>query len=227
MDNTAQAIEPAAPLRSEATVIAEPRRRGGGRLNIIGLVLTVLSPALLVAYPWFYDRFLSAGAASLELRALEEKVERHPDDVQARLELAVAYQQFGYLHKAESQAGEIIKRDPGSAGARYVLASVLLQRRRYGQAEPVLKEVLRLDPRHKLAMMELGRLYLERRRYDEALAVLSELAVLWPDAPAVQDALAKAFDGAGRAREAAAARAAAAKMREAQVKSHFEEVPWR
>lgn len=96
-------------------------------------------------------------------------LERDPEDVEARLGLAYAYQQQQRWSDALTEYEEVLRRDPKNLAAMYNRGVVLLAEGRTKEAEAALWDVLEEAPDHVLAAKTLGELYLSQKHYKSAL----------------------------------------------------------
>lgn len=96
-------------------------------------------------------------------------VERDPEDIEARLNLAYSYQQQQEWDAAMQQYAEVLKRDPQNLAALYNKGVVLLQQGKAKEAEAALWDVLKVAPDHVLAAKTLGELYISQKHYKSAL----------------------------------------------------------
>ncbi|MCX8007703.1 MAG: tetratricopeptide repeat protein [Coriobacteriia bacterium] len=96
-------------------------------------------------------------------------VEKDPEDLEARINLAYAYQQQQRWDEALAQYAEVLKRDPKNLAALYNKGVVLLQQGKTKEAEAALWDVLKTAPDHVLAAKTLGELYLSQKHYKSAL----------------------------------------------------------
>jgi Tfp pilus assembly protein PilF len=107
--------------------------------------------------------------ATVSEDAWKAALERDPEDLEARLNLAYAYQQQQRWDDALKQYEEVLKRDPENLAAMYNRGVVLLAKGRPKEAEAALWDVLKAAPDHVLAAKTLGELYLSRKHYKSAL----------------------------------------------------------
>lgn len=110
-----------------------------------------------------------ATPATVAEDAWKAAVEKDPEDVEARLNLAYAYQQQQEWEAALEQYAEVLKRDPQNLAALYNKGVVLLQQGKTKEAEAALWDVLKVAPDHVLAAKALGEIYLSQKHYKSAL----------------------------------------------------------
>ncbi|MDI6693160.1 MAG: tetratricopeptide repeat protein [Anaerosomatales bacterium] len=110
-----------------------------------------------------------ATPATVAEDAWKAALERDPEDLEARLNLAYSYQQQQRWDDALAQYEEVLKRDPQNLAAMYNRGMVLLAQGKSKDAEAALWEVLKVAPDHVLAAKTLGELYLSQKHYKSAL----------------------------------------------------------
>ncbi len=112
---------------------------------------------------------------SLILRAI--RIE--PDNVPARVQLAVSYLRRGRPEEAEQQLRAALAADPESAAAWSNLGSALRMQSKGEEAVTAFERALAIDPRKYPPALNLGSLLVELGRFDEAVPIL-ERAVKHP-----------------------------------------------
>ena len=130
---------------------------------IVGVVVIASAVPLLVGAV----RARSSGepitgtAADTALSFFEQRVEDHPDDPAARLDLAQRYLESGDLPAAVRQYQEVLRLDPRNAEARARLGVILLRAGRPEAALRAVDEALRLAPAYAEALYFKGLILLQ------------------------------------------------------------------
>ncbi len=109
-----------------------------------------------------------------ELTALLTTVERNPDDVNARLELAFAYLVRENLMEVFNHTEYVLQRVPGEPRALSYQALVRLAMGQGEMAETMLKQALATEPNLLDARIHLALVYTQLGRADEATEVMRE-----------------------------------------------------
>lgn len=145
-----------------------------------------------------------ATPATVAEDAWKAAVEKDPEDVDARLNLAYAYQQQQEWGAALEQYAEVLKRDPQNLAALYNRGVVLLQQGKTKEAEAALWDVLKVAPDHVLAAKTLGEIYLSQKHYKSALFTVEPVLKAQPQYADLQYIAGYASEQLGR-RDAAVA----------------------
>lgn len=139
---TEAGAELAAGLRRSRRARARPRGDRGARpshsLLVAGLVaIAVVAAAVPMLVTAAGARapggFITgaqpspAATTAGSFTTLEQKVRAHPDDMEARLDLAQSYLEAGQARQASQQYVEVLKRDPNNAEATTRLALLLYE----------------------------------------------------------------------------------------------------
>jgi tetratricopeptide (TPR) repeat protein len=139
----------------------------------LALLVLVLLLAVTAAGGFVLRGVLTRGKQATPATVSEETwkaaVERDPEDIEARLNLAYAYQQQQRWDEALKQYEEVLKRDPKNLAAMYNRGVALLAEGKPKEAEAALWDVLKEAPDHVLAAKTLGELYLSQKHYKSAL----------------------------------------------------------
>jgi predicted Zn-dependent protease len=184
-------------------------------LEAFGLNLLRMPMLPSEAPPDARDRVMLAGRAGYAMAA------RHVDLARTALqELATRYPDIPHVHYArgvffltedpDHALGEFrreLEISPSHVPARLQIAFECLKRGDAAQALPVATEAVRLAPDYFAARLALGQVLLETNAIDRAIPELEMAAKLAPGSPQTQFLLARAYARAGRAAEAARARA--------------------
>ena len=137
--------------------------------------------------------------------ALEELVSRYP------AEPNVHYAFGTYIAPEEPDAAldefrKELARDPEHVPALVQVASIELKRSNVAQALPAAESAARIGPTVPAARLVLGRALFEDGQTERAVQELERGAALAPESADIQFALARAYQRAGRAEDAARAR---------------------
>jgi tetratricopeptide (TPR) repeat protein len=109
---------------------------------------------------------------------LSAYLDRHPDDLQARLLLARVYIRESDLERSAEALRRVLAGDPGNLVARYNLGFVAYRSRRYEEAKENLERAIALRPDHVESHYTLGLTDLAQGRDREAIAELEKAVSL-------------------------------------------------
>lgn len=137
------------------------------------------------------------------IAVLESFLERAPNDLHSRTELAKIYLKHGRLADAEAVLQEILALKPDDLKSRTELGKVYQWQGRLAEAEAVLLKSLGIDPRQLHPRTELAKIYQRQGRLDEPVRRLEEYIELDPKGLHPRTELAKVYRRLGRLDEAA------------------------
>ncbi len=178
-----------------------------------GVALILAGLAVLLLYPWLYDRYMDRSSLGRQIRAARAEVARDPKNVDARLNLAFLYERKGALRQARREAAVAARLAPDNPSVHLLLGMVALEERAYGDAVRSYERALALKPRWGAAYFGLGRAYQGLGRVQDAITAYRQAALYLPQSALVQEALAGALKAAGRDPEAAEAQKRAAELK--------------
>jgi len=144
-----------------------------------------------------------AGRTDEAIEVLEAVVERAPDDLRARDELARLCRHVGRREEARAHLERILDQDPDNVPALNMLSTVHREEGRLEEAEIALRQVQELRPDHEWALYELGRVLTLQDRHEEAEEVLARSSRANPRGQVAQCALAWWYRDRGRPEDAA------------------------
>jgi tetratricopeptide (TPR) repeat protein len=147
-------------------------------------------------------------------------VQRNPDAVVARNNLAFVLVQAGRTQEGMAQYEAALRIDPGNATTHANLGRVLLKEGRLTEGIAHEKEAIRLKPDHAGAYGDLGSGLLESGRLAEAIAVLERARQLDPQNAVTRTNLGNALLQAGRVAEAIEQHAVALQLHPDDAPSH-------
>ncbi len=104
-----------------------------------------------------------------EMTILEEMVNTNPQDADARLGLAYAYQRAKQFDKSKAQYLEVIGIDAKNLAALYNLGVISKEEKNQPEAEKYFIKALTLKPDHVLAAIGLSEIYIAQGKYDDAV----------------------------------------------------------
>jgi tetratricopeptide (TPR) repeat protein len=148
------------------------------------------------------SRARSADPIRAAIAEWETRLQASPDDAEARLGLALAYQRAGRYADALGAYEAVLEIAPDDLGARYNLGVVQIAARQEQAGERTLRDVLAAAPDHVLAAKTLAGRLLEREAYGEALAVIEPALTSRPELADLQYAAGFALERLGRSAEA-------------------------
>jgi tetratricopeptide (TPR) repeat protein len=129
----------------------------------------------------------------------EQRVEDHPDDLAARLDLAHRYLDAGMTQKALSEYAVALDMDPDDAEALAHVGLIFFQAERYDDALRYVDHALRTDPRYPEALFIRGVILLRglHRPQDAIMALEAYLdaAPFGAEREKAKDLIAEARDG--------------------------------
>lgn len=124
-----------------------------------------------------------------QVRNLEEWIATHPDDLDARLELASVYIMQQELMKVWSQTEYVLERVPGHPRAQAYQAVVRLAMGQTDVALKMLEDSIESDPTLLDARIHLALAYLQLGRSQEAVRILEEAKTVHPNQAEMIDQL--------------------------------------
>jgi tetratricopeptide (TPR) repeat protein len=134
----------------------------------------------------------------LEVERWEEQVKLTPDDMEARVSLAFAYQQAKRFEDALEQYDLAIRENPRDTAALYNTGLIYRQLDRDKDAEETWWVVLEIEPGHVLAAKSLGELYAERREYRSLLEAVRPVVEENESSADLQYLVGLAYENLGR-----------------------------
>ncbi len=144
---------------------------------------------------------------------LKRVLELQPQNVDARMDLGAMYLNQEQPKEAQEQFAKLAAQDPSNADAHVGLAMALAAQQDNKSAVEEYKTALKLSPQAKGVNYQMGVSQLKLKQYDDAIAsYLSERAVSGDD-PALEMALAEAYEAKGMKQEAEAAKNKAEQLR--------------
>ncbi len=134
-----------------------------------------------IDYAIFTDNELKQRCASIQIDAIEDKIDRLPDRLAALSYLGNLYVLTGQASEAIRYYQEAVKLAPRSASAHNNLGGALLDQGIFDEAIRHLFESLQLDPEKPRAYYNLGIALAKKGRLDDAVTRFSEALRLNPD----------------------------------------------
>jgi hypothetical protein len=126
-----------------------------------------------------------------ELVRLKEDVQKNPNDLDARLELAYAYLVRRQMMGVYDQTQYVLERKPGHPRALAYQAVVKLSMNDPSAAEQMLKQALATDPNLLEGWIHLALVYTQTNRFDDATNAMKEAIKRHPEEPKLTDILAE------------------------------------
>lgn len=126
------------------------------------------------------NRLQAAGDCAAAIAAWLQLLQRAPQDWQARLNLANAYQQSAQYPLALEHYLAVLAQQPAAQGARVNLAQLLKQLGEYALAADLLHEVLQQQPDNVDALSALSLVQLYLGQPDAAVATATRACALAP-----------------------------------------------
>jgi tetratricopeptide (TPR) repeat protein len=141
-------------------------------------------------------------AAQDPITFFEQRVNDHPDDLAARLDLAHRYLDAGMTEKALSEYAVALEMDPDDAEALAHVGQILFQAERYDDALQYVDHALRTDPRYPEALFIRGVILLRGlHRPQDAITAFEaylDAAPFGVERERARDLIADARDGVAR-----------------------------
>lgn len=193
---------------AETTDSAQPAQQSASpRSEMIPLWLAALVVVLLLAVMGVGGYILGAtlsgdeppvSAEDIEVQKWQDVVDRDPIDMDARLQLAYAYQQAGEFDEALAAYDRVLETYPKDTAALYNKGVILLELSREDEAEETLWDVLELEPGHVLGAKALGQYYAEQREYRSLVEAVRPVVEANESAADLQYLLGLAYENLGR-----------------------------
>lgn len=192
-----------------AGTIRGPSDRTLNRL-ILGAVVALVIGAPLVGVLYFLDRHVDAGPSMIQrsISGSEEAVRKNPNQIGARMQLALAYLATGRYADAITQYDEVLKVAPDNRAAMLARAQANAVSGNLARARPDFErivnaakdeEMANVDPQLEASYYGLGTIALAESRPTDAVAMLEKaIAINRTDADALA-ALGKALVATGDA----------------------------
>lgn len=124
---------------------------------------------------------LAAGAVTDAIREYRQAIEAAPDNVTARVNLAVALVQTQAYDEAIPHLKVAVQLDPRNAAALFNLASLRHAKGEFNESIELLRKLLRIEPRDLAARRLLGQSLVGAGKPGDALALLKESHQIAPD----------------------------------------------
>jgi len=158
-------------------------------------VAVLFTGAFLVSTIAGGDRY--ASPTERDIREASQTLARDPDDLQARLALAYAYQQGGRFEDAVREYDTVLNAVPDEPAALYNKGVALLALGRETEGEEALWLTLAARPAHVLAAKALGVRLMERREWAELAEMLLPVVEKDEKAADLQAMLGRAYEELG------------------------------
>lgn len=136
--------------------------------------------------------------AQADIATGQSKVAADPNNVDAKLSLAYAYQRDGQYDKSIAEYALVLKTDPKNTAALYNTGLIQIQTGKGKAGEATLWAVLKIDPKHALAAKALGEYYASKKQYKSLLVAVGPVAAANPDLADLQYLLGQAYENLGQ-----------------------------
>jgi tetratricopeptide (TPR) repeat protein len=107
-----------------------------------------------------------------DIKEFTSAVNTNPGDVNARLNLAYAYQQDAQYEAALAEYDRVLEQDPKSTAALYNKGVIFMTLGDAKKGEAALWAALKIDPGNALAAKELGEYYVAKGQYKSLLVAV-------------------------------------------------------
>lgn len=169
--------------------------------SLMGPVITILLIAIIVMTGLTVKKSFEAQSVSPEddaVKRLTEIANEYPDNLDARLKLAYAYQKQAKWDEAREIYEGVLKVDENNQAALYNLSVIALDNKDYKDAEKRFKELLAKHPSHMLGLAALSEMYLEQKKPDLAIQNIDKALGYRPDIIDFRITKAKAYEMKGQ-----------------------------
>jgi tetratricopeptide (TPR) repeat protein len=116
------------------------------------------------------------------IKMMQRAMERDPDAIYIRRELAALYLQTNKEDQALDLLLGILNDDPGDVPTLLILGRIYQNRKELDKAKAVYEEVLDQDPEQEDVYLLLGNLYMNDHQYDEAFDTFQRMTERFPGA---------------------------------------------
>jgi tetratricopeptide (TPR) repeat protein len=156
--------------------------------NLVPAWLALLVLVLIVAVVGvggFVVRGMLVGSkeqspAKADIAQFAAAVTAAPDDVNARLSLAYAYQRDAQYQAALAEYDRVLKQDPKSTAALFNKGVIYMTLGDAKKGEAALWDALKIDPANALAAKELGEYYAAKGQYKSLLVAVKPVVEAKP-----------------------------------------------
>lgn len=124
---------------------------------------------------------LASGKVEEGISQLETAVRINNNNLEAKVNLGVAYQNTGRIDEASELVGEVAKALPDRADIQFNYANTLLQKQNYKEGIIVLKKVIELQPDFLQAHQMLGSIYTYLNDIEKAIEVFNNILLQVPN----------------------------------------------
>ena len=135
--------------------------------------------------------FFKRGETEKGLELLSQLMNRHPKNLDLRMDYADALLEAKELKRLDHELGFLKKQIPANPRLRFLEARTLMQKDEYAQADTILLGLLKESPRRADYLAEHGRAQLHMGNYNEAIAVFKRSLLTKPNQPWLRRDLAR------------------------------------
>lgn len=177
-----------------------------GDENLVPAWLALLVLILIIAVVGvggFVVRGLLIGRAQssttqADIQQWTQAVDADPGDVDARLNLAYAYQQATQYDSALTEYAKVLEQRPKDTAALYNTGVILMTTGAAKKGEAALWEVLKVDPKHALAAKELGEYYAAKGQFKSVIVAVKPVVEAKPTLADLQYLMGLAYEKTAR-----------------------------
>lgn len=151
---------------------------------VIVLILALLAANIVTGVLTIKKYTAKEPTVSVEVARLQgfmDQVNKNPEDINARLQLAYALQTMKENDKAREQYAEVLKLEEKNLAANYNLGVMAQSEENYAEAEKYYKVVLETKNNHVIAALGLAETYIAQKKYDDAIKVADQMLKHEPD----------------------------------------------
>jgi tetratricopeptide (TPR) repeat protein len=195
------------PGREEDTMTdTDPLITPGGDENLVPAWLALLVLILIIAVVGvggFVVRGMLTGRAQssttqADITQWQQAVASDPGDIDARLNLAYAYQQAAQYDTALAEYAKVLEQRPKDTAALYNTGVILMTTGSAKKGEAALWEVLKVDPKHALAAKELGEYYAAKGQFKSLIVAVEPAVTAKPTLADLQYLMGLAYEKTGK-----------------------------
>jgi len=210
-DDSTNAAPEEDPLPQGPDAIGDDRssgaKGGSGDENLVPAWLALLVLVLIIAVVGvggFVVRGMmtktgETSTTQLEVDQRAAEVAADPGDVNARLNLAYAYQLNQQYDQALAEYDKVLQQRPKDTAALYNKGVIYMTQGKSKQGEAALWDVLEVDPGHALAAKELGDYYAAKGQYKSLITAVRPVVESKPTLADLQYLMGLAYEKTGKA----------------------------
>lgn len=171
---------------ADKELLTEERLKTAIKWVAIGILIVILATAGW----WYYLNRPKESVPKILQKAYDDakkKVDKNPNDMGARVELAQMYLKMGEYDSALAELNFVVKQKKADAYVHVLLGIVYEQKKETNKAITEYKKAIDMDRKEPMkgvnpalseGLYRLSDIYLSQKKYDEAIKYLTEAVVL-------------------------------------------------